>query len=355
MAMKISATLGWLVVGLLSPLSAYSESGHRVVGALADKLIEGKAAADTVKNLLGAVTLERASTLPDELRGEDNARGSFKLPENPGLEAQLLAFREANPPSGDEIEGHMPPSHHWFHYTDVPLQATSYAATQVGTSKWDIVQMIVYCSRVVAGTERPDNERKITPAVAIVLLVHYVGDIHQPLHVGAAFLDAQGNLLDPNTHPEAKPDRGGNDINFGGTNFHAYWDFDAVESALTYQRRSQGKNSETLKPRDWAIQLAAKEPADWKLDPALKPEQWSEKWADEILPLALEAHTRLRFLPLEEFDNRNGKPVMSWTAVEKPHHGKSNYAVFASKTVEVELNKAGWRLAALLEASVPAK
>ena len=57
MVMKISAILGWLVVGLLSPLSAYSESGHRVVGALADKLIEGKPADATVKKLLGAVTL----------------------------------------------------------------------------------------------------------------------------------------------------------------------------------------------------------------------------------------------------------------------------------------------------------
>ncbi|MES2921558.1 MAG: S1/P1 nuclease [Verrucomicrobiota bacterium] len=355
MTMTISGAFALVVACSLGPLSAYSESGHRIVGALADKLIEGKAAADTVKTLLGAITLERASTLPDELRGEDNTRGNFKLPQNPELEAQLLAFREANPPSGDETEGKMPPSHHWFHYTDVPIQATSYAATRVGTSKWDIVQMIGYCSRVLAGTERPDNDRKITPAVAVVLLAHYVGDIHQPLHVGAAFLDAQGNLLDPNTHPAAKPDRGGNDINFGATSFHAYWDFDAVESALTYQRRIQNKNSDTLKPRDWAIQLADKEPADWKPDPSLKPEQWPEKWADEILPIALEAHTRLRFLPLEEFDNRNGKPVLNWTAVEKPHHGKSSYAVFASKTVEAELNKAGWRLAALLEASLPSK
>ena len=336
----------------LGSLAAYSESGHRIVGALADKLIEGKPAATAVKKLLGPVSLERASTLPDELRGEDKVPGTFKLPENPGLEAQLLAFREANPPSDDESEGHMPPSHHWFHYTDVPLQSSSYSGSKIGTSKWDIVHMIAYCSRVLAGTEKPDNDRRITPAVAVVLLAHYVADIHQPLHVGAAFLDDKGNILDPNIHDVAKPARGGNDINFGATNLHAYWDFDAVESALAFQRRSQGKNSDTLRPYDWAIQFSQKEPGDWKSDPALKPEKWAEKWADEILPLAREAHDRLKVLPLEEFDNKNGKPVLTWTAIEKPHPGKSSYAVFASKTVEVELNKAGWRLAALLEASL---
>jgi hypothetical protein len=355
MNLKHLAVLALFQAISLSPLSGYSESGHRIVGALADKLIEGKPAGDAVKALLGNVSLERASTLPDELRGEDKARGSFKIPENPALEAQLLAFRRANPPSDDETQQHMPPSHHWFHYTDVPLQCASYSATKVGVSKWDVVKMIGFCHRVLAGTEKPDNERLITPAVAVVLLAHFVGDIHQPLHVGAAFLDEKGDLLDPNLQPEARNARGGNDIKFGATNLHAYWDFDSVESALTYQRRIQDKNSDTLKPRDWAIQLAGKEPAGWKCDPSLKPGQWAEKWADEILPIAVEAHSRLRFLPREQFDNRNGKPVMSWTAVEKPHHGRSSYAVFASKTAESELNKAGWRLAAILEASLAMK
>ena len=339
----------------LCPLAAYSENGHRIVGALADKLIEGKAAEAALKKLLGTVTLQRASTIPDELRGEDKATGNFKLPENPALEAQLLAFREANPPSEIEDENKIPPSHHWFHYTDVPFQSPSYAASKVGKSKWDIVRMISFCGRVLAGSEKPDNDRKITPGVAVVLLAHYVGDIHQPMHVGAAFLDVKGNILDPNLHPEALPDRGGNDINFGATNLHAYWDFDSVESALTFQRRSQNKTSDTLTPRDWALQLAGKEPANWKLDPALKFEQWSEKWADEILPLATEAHKRLQILPQQEFDNRNGKPLLAWTAIEKPHLGTSSYAVFASKTVEIELNKAGWRLAAFLETTMAGK
>jgi len=353
MASKTYGVITLIQALLIGSLSAYSESGHRIVGAIADKRIEGKPTAAAIKKLLGTVSLERASTLPDELRGEDKGHGTFKLPENPELATQLLAFREANPPGSDESEDHLPPSHHWFHYTDVPIQSPSYSATKIGTSKWDIVHIIAYCSRVLAGTEPAVNDRHITPAVAVVLLAHYVGDIHQPLHVGAAFLDLQGKFINPNTDASALPDRGGNDINFGATNLHGYWDFDAVESSLSYQRRIQGKTSDTLSPHDWGIQLAAKEPANWKPDSTVQPVQWPEKWADEILPIALEAHARLRFLPREEFDKQNGKSINFWTAVEKPHQGRSSYAVFASKTVEVELHKAGWRLAALLEASLP--
>ena len=66
-------------------------------------------------------------------------------------------------------------------------------------------------------------------------------------------------------------------------------------------------------------------------------------------------HSRLRMLPMEDFDSKNDKPVRRWTAIEKPHSGQQNYAVFASKAVELEIHKAGWRLAELLESSLSAK
>ncbi|MEY4488696.1 MAG: hypothetical protein RIQ79_1204, partial [Verrucomicrobiota bacterium] len=157
---SLSLALGFSLLVFSSSLSlAYSEAGHQIVGAVADKLLAGKPANQEVKKLLGSITLERASTLPDELRGEDRKPGSFKLPENPGLEAELLAFRVANPPG--EAPDKLPPSHHWFHYTDVPVDCPNYAAAGKGASKWDIVQMITYCARVVAGREKPDNEHKI--------------------------------------------------------------------------------------------------------------------------------------------------------------------------------------------------
>lgn len=349
--------IGWIFVFHLfaaMPCPGFAEAGHRIVGGIADRLLVGKRAETAIRALLGPVSLERASTFPDELRGEDKARGTFKIPENLALEAEMLAFRKANPPSGDE-QNHLPPSHHWFHYTDVPLQAASYSATVAGTSEWDIVHMISYCQRVLSGAEPAANERCITPAVALVLLTHLLGDLHQPLHVAAAFLDEAGNPADPNIDPWALPDRGGNDIRFGAGNLHSYWDFDTVESALTYQRRIQKLTPATLTPHDWAIQLASTEPAGWRPDPAQPIAKWPEIWADEMLPIAREAHARLQIFPQEIFEERYRKPVLAWTAIEKPHPGTSGYAVFASKTVEIGLHRAGWRLAAMLEAAFPEK
>lgn len=351
--MKFRLAIFCLVIQFISfgNLLAYSETGHRVIGAVADRLIAGKPTADAVKKLLGGITLERATTLPDELRGEDRKSGNFTLAENPALQDELLAFRAANPP-GEDLN-RLTPSHHWFHYTNVPIQIPSYAATQKGTSKWDIVQMITFCTRVLEGKEKPDNSLKITRGVALVLLTHFVGDIHQPMHVGAIFMNKNGDRLNPNTDASALESRGGNDINFGATNLHSYWDYDAVESCMAYRRRLLGKMAEQYLPRDMATEMAAKEPSDWKMDPALSPEAWSEKWADDILPIAKEAHDRLRFLPQEDFaKDRAGKFVARWTAIEAPHIGTDSYSIWASKTVEKELPKAGWRLAALLEAAL---
>ena len=51
--------------------------------------------------------------------------------------------------------------------------------------------------------------RAITKPVALILLAHYVGDIHQPLHVGAEYFD-NGKFANPDTDKNALPDQGGN-------------------------------------------------------------------------------------------------------------------------------------------------
>ena len=64
------------------------------------------------------------------------------------------------------------------------------------------------------------------------LLVHSVGDIHQPLHVGAAYFDASGQPANPNTTPGTKFATGGNAINFHSTNLHSYRDSVTVTNAM---------------------------------------------------------------------------------------------------------------------------
>ena len=101
--------------------------------------------------------------------------------------------------SADDDDNSPFPSHHWFHYTDVPLagSAGKYADGKIGRSQWDIVHMMRYCIAVLQGKSRRIMRAKITKPIAIILLAHFVGDIHQPLHVGAQYFDAKGQPANP--------------------------------------------------------------------------------------------------------------------------------------------------------------
>ena len=70
--------------------------------------------------------------------------------------------------------------------------------------------MIPFCIDILQGRIPEENERKITKPVALILLAHYLADIHQPLHVGAAYFDAQGRPADPEKDKSALADEGGN-------------------------------------------------------------------------------------------------------------------------------------------------
>src|SRR5207237_10029763 len=70
--------------------------------------------------------------------------------------------------------------------------------------------MITFCAGVLKGETAEDNPRKITKSVAVILLAHYVADIHQPLHVGAEYFDQHGGVADPDKDKLALGDEGGN-------------------------------------------------------------------------------------------------------------------------------------------------
>jgi hypothetical protein len=59
------------------------------------------------------------------------------------------------------------------------------------------------------------------------LLVHFVGDLHQPLHVGSVYLGADGKLVDPDIAHQIDPateTTGGNSIQDQNLNLHHEWD-----------------------------------------------------------------------------------------------------------------------------------
>src|SRR5438445_6305829 len=189
------------IAAVPAALLAYGPTGHEIVGGIADKLVVNTPADEKMYTLTDGITLERASVIADEIKALDkngvydpNALPHY--PEHAKIDKQLRDFWRANPPTQDS-KSHAP-SHHWFHYTDVPiLNLEKYSDGKTGRSQWDVVHMISYCVDVLRGEIPEDNPRKITRPVAVILLAHYVGDVHQPLHVGAEYFNRAGHAVDP--------------------------------------------------------------------------------------------------------------------------------------------------------------
>jgi hypothetical protein len=247
------------------------------------------------------------------------------------------------------------------------VRPEKYEDGAAGRSKWDVVHMIGYCVDVLRGKIPEDNERKITKPIAVILLAHYVGDIHQPLHVGAEYFDNGGKVADPDKEKTALADEGGNTFTIelnddpprGRGNhkrkFHGFWDLDAVnaqfpsvpETASKEERRALLQSSQD----NLAHEMATQEPSNWKMPPQLDVDRYGQYWADEILPVAREAHARLVFkavAPLTEED----RTVAAGEVEEKAGSPLGDYRKWATGIVRDELHKAGWRLADLLEKSL---
>src|SRR5437867_6871729 len=334
-AVAVGAFPAWIL--------AYGPLGHEIVGAVADERLANTPTAAKVDALLDGLRLEKAALIADEIKGWDKKGGddprSFHYSAHRNIDKQLRDFWRANQPTHDLNSP--APSHHWFHYTDVPVMpAQRYRDGYSGRSKWDGVRMIPFCIDVLQGRIPEQNERKITKAVAVILLAHYVADIHQPLHVGAEYFDAEGRPADPDKETSALGDEGGNTFTLELSdepprrrgirkkNFHAFWDYDAVNALFpevpsTLPKSELQSQIEPLK-KQLVHEMATQEPRNWRMPPNVSLNNYAEMWADEILPIAREAHERVQFRnvhPQQEED----RVVAAGEAVE--HRNSTNLLI----------------------------
>jgi len=299
---------------LASTTFGYGPEGHQTVGAIADKLIANSPnTVAHVRALIGNETLEHASTWADDCKYNFNPR-----------DHDMAAFVSANP----HVHGSKGPhDHHAYHYTDIPIQETRYRAGSVGAKPIDVVHMLRNCIAILEGhSNATNNPTGITQKTALRLLVHYVGDIHQPLHVGTAYFGKNAQLVNPNTTTGAQADDGGNLIKFRRTNLHVYWDTTAVQNAMA------AANVQT--PRAFARTIIRNPPPGWETSSSVSG--WAVKWADEALPIATEAYTKLYF--------RVNPP--GWSAQTR---NLAAYDQWAAAQVRTEIARAGYRLAAILK------
>ena len=311
----------WLsACGLVTAAFGWGDEGHRTIGAMADKLIAGTPAARHVHQLLGDETLSTASVWADQVKGWRE-----QTPE-------MLQFKAANP-------------HHFvFHYTDIPFEEKSYKDDSVGATNVDVVHAIPACILILQGKSAEQTLlTNVTPRVALRLLVHYLEDLHQPLHVGAGYLDGT-NFVDPNGYGKPyKDDQGGNRLLFGGTNkLHFYWDTTVVQLNMT--------NAHVQTPQQYAEYLLSKPEPAWKDSGPLL--NWDRDWAAESLALSAKAHD---VTVLDEDDTqtdfRTGAPRPEWHIANLT----PEYIAWSRKTAEDQMTKAGYRVAGVLEAIWPDK
>jgi hypothetical protein len=160
---------GPLAVALAAaPAAAWGPTGHRVVGRIAEGHLT-PAAAQAVGDLLGAESLARASTWPDEVRSDP-------------------AWRHADP----------------WHYISIDDGLTYETAPK--NPAGDVIVALTRCEGTLRSAEATAAER----VVALRYLVHLVGDLHQPLHVGRT-ADRGGNTVDVTWQRDP-------------TNLHSVWD-----------------------------------------------------------------------------------------------------------------------------------
>jgi hypothetical protein len=306
----------------------WGDEGHRTIGAMADKLIAGTPAAAHVRELLGDETLSVASVWADQVKGRRD-----QTPE-------MLQFKQDNP------------RHSVFHYTDIPFEEPGYRDDSIGATNVDVVHAIPACILILQGRAAEQTLfTNVTPKEALRLMIHYIEDLHQPLHAGAGYLNGT-KFVDPNGYSKPfKDDQGGNRLiygvatngGFGGTtNLHFFWDVTVVRLDMT--------NAYAQTPLEYAAVLLNKLPPAWKDSGPLM--NWDRGWARESIALAAKVH-KVKVLDEDdsETDNRTGAPRPKWRIKDLT----PDYIAWSRKTAEDQMTKAGYRVAETLEAIWPSK
>lgn len=210
--MKIKFLFTLLICILLIPtLNArvkWGPTGHRTVGEIASKHLTSKTKRE-LKKLLNGESLALVSTFGDDIKS-DKRYGKF----------------------------------YTWHYINMPMEADYDVSKQ--NPDGDLVSGIEYCKSVIKD-QNASNEDK---AFYLKLLIHFIGDLHQPMHVGL------------------EEDKGGNDFKvqwfYKDTNLHSVWDSKMIDDyGMTYSELA--KNADVLN-KDQIKELQKGSVIDWVND-----------------------------------------------------------------------------------------
>lgn len=173
-------TLALLVAAstlLQSQAYAFGANGHRITGAIAQEFLTLKAQ-KKIKTIMGTESLAQTSTWPDEMRSNPDEY-----------------WKKTTPP---------------WHYVAIP-DGKTYADVKAPPEGDAYTALASFREDLLSAETSREEKRK-----AISFIVHIIGDLHQPLHVGNG------------------TDRGGNDVKleffWEDSNLHRVWDSGLIDT-----------------------------------------------------------------------------------------------------------------------------
>jgi hypothetical protein len=196
--LKVVATL--LLLTLTPSANAWGPTGHRVVAEIAQRHLTPAAQAK-VSLILDGRTLADVANWPDDLRSDPRYNKYLPL-HFATVKNGLTSYRDSEK----------------ARCGDVVVAIDAFTAF-LRTGSREALYVVKALSDKPDGTGQeacnPQETEPISPAMALSFLVHLMGDLHQPLHVGGT--DRGGNLVDVNWMDRWK------------TNLHSTWDDEMVD------------------------------------------------------------------------------------------------------------------------------
>jgi hypothetical protein len=259
-----------LALALAAPAYPWSREGHMAVAAIARQNLSDDARQHVVK-LLGNDDLAAISVYMDELR-------------TAAIHAGPLAFD----PEAQQFNRDFPDNAEW-HFVDLPLGTKAYVPDGPFARPDDVVHSIGMAISVLEG----GGDSRITKTMALRMIVHFVGDLHQPMHtVSGYYVVAADGTVKLVTDPEAAKglpgDKGGNVLFFGPGRYdelHNYWDF-TLPSKITHSTITADL-VKVLQPKVASEGAGWKSPGDYH--------HWAEGWATESLAAGQTAYRGIAF------------------------------------------------------------
>ena len=231
-----------LLVAMSAPAWCWGPAGHHIVALIAEQRLSPEARA-RVNHLLfdGKFTMAQISVCPDALRAAE--RGAIRP------EEQYCV----------EVAGQVPKDSAPWHYIDIPYSVKSGALDPYCPAGACITAKIAAFARTLHDS-KDDGERR----AALMYLVHFLGDINQPLHAIERNCDQGGNQehVDFYLKDQERADR----------RLHAVWDSDLLDKAMADDKiADEGQYADSLRA-------------------AIK-EQDAGKWAQEsVTQIAWDSH-----------------------------------------------------------------